>query len=114
MPVTPEQDLVVEPLGEAVDQALDRLGLVARRLERGDEFEVGMPARNQYNPIIANIGVLPAHRGNGYVDEIFAEGTRVLAADNAPRIRASTASATSRSRIPSPAPATSRSNGRST
>ena len=35
-----EQDLVVEALAEAVDQALDRLGLVARRFERGDEFEV--------------------------------------------------------------------------
>ena len=35
-----KQDLVVEPLAEAVDQALDRLGLVAGRFERGDEFEI--------------------------------------------------------------------------
>ena len=60
--------------------------------ELADGNPVGfvIPARNPYNPIIAYIGVLPAHRGNGYVDEILAEGTRVLAADNAPRIRAST------------------------
>ena len=36
-----EQDLVVEALREAVGQALDRLGLVAGGLERGDEAEVG-------------------------------------------------------------------------
>ena len=49
-----------------------------------------MPAHNGYNPIIAYIGVLPGHRGHGYVDEILAEGTRVLAANNVPRVRAST------------------------
>ena len=36
-----EQDLVLETLGEALGQRFDRLGLVARRFERGDEFEVG-------------------------------------------------------------------------
>jgi RimJ/RimL family protein N-acetyltransferase len=30
------------------------------------------------------------HRGNGYVDDILAEGTRILAGQDAPRIRAST------------------------
>jgi RimJ/RimL family protein N-acetyltransferase len=49
-----------------------------------------IPARNDYNPIIAYLGVLPQHRGRGYVDDIFAEGTRILAANHAPRIRAST------------------------
>jgi RimJ/RimL family protein N-acetyltransferase len=48
------------------------------------------PARNDYNAIMAYLGVLPAHRGHGYVDEILAEGTRVLAAEEVPRIRAST------------------------
>jgi len=36
------------------------------------------------------LGVLPSHRGNGYINEILAEGTRILAAQNVPRIRAST------------------------
>ena len=49
-----------------------------------------IPARNAYNPIIAYIGVLPAFRGKGYVDEILAEGTRILAAQGVPRIRAAT------------------------
>ncbi|MGW3909918.1 GNAT family N-acetyltransferase [Streptomyces sp. NPDC005070] len=49
-----------------------------------------VPARNSYHPIIAYIGVLPGHRGNGYIDDILAEGTRILAAEGVDRIRAST------------------------
>jgi RimJ/RimL family protein N-acetyltransferase len=48
------------------------------------------PARNNYNPIIGYLAVLPEHRGNGYIDEILAEGTRILAARDVPRIRAAT------------------------
>src|ERR1700722_3216883 len=48
------------------------------------------PARNDYNAIMAYLAVLPRRRGNGYADEILAEGTRVLAAQDVPRIRAST------------------------
>lgn len=32
----------------------------------------------------------PAHRGNGYIDEILAEGARILSAQDVPRIRAAT------------------------
>ncbi|WP_066364517.1 GNAT family N-acetyltransferase [Herbidospora mongoliensis] len=49
-----------------------------------------IPARNSYNPIIAYIGVVPAHRGKGVVGELLAEGTRILAAEDVPRIRAAT------------------------
>ena len=49
-----------------------------------------IPARNDYNPIVAYLAVLPQYRGRGYVDAILAEGTRVLAAQNASRIRAAT------------------------
>ncbi|MFJ9468166.1 GNAT family protein [Streptomyces caniferus] len=49
-----------------------------------------VPARNDYNPIIAYIAVLPSHRGNGYIDDIRADGTRILAQQHLPRIRAST------------------------
>lgn len=48
------------------------------------------PARNEYNPVIGYIAVLPEHRGNGYIDEILAEGTRILGAQDVPRIRAAT------------------------
>ncbi|WP_251060979.1 GNAT family N-acetyltransferase [Streptomyces sp. ISL-100] len=49
-----------------------------------------VPARNNYHHTIAYIGVVPAHRGHGYIDDILAEGTRVLAAQDVPRIRAAT------------------------
>jgi RimJ/RimL family protein N-acetyltransferase len=59
-------------------------------LPEGDPVGFVIPARNDYNPIIAYIAVLPWHRGHGYVDAILAEGTRVLAAQNISRIRAAT------------------------
>ncbi|MEU8056250.1 GNAT family N-acetyltransferase [Microbispora bryophytorum] len=49
-----------------------------------------IPARNEYNAMIAYIGVVPAHRGKGHVDDLLAEGTRVLAGQGVPRIRAAT------------------------
>ncbi|MGW4399188.1 GNAT family N-acetyltransferase [Amycolatopsis nivea] len=48
------------------------------------------PARNDYHPVIGYLAVLPEHRGNGYIDDILAEGTRFLAAQDVPRIRAAT------------------------
>ena len=56
----------------------------------GDPVGFVIPARNSYHPIIAYIGVLPAHRGHGYIDDLLAEGTRILAAHDVPRIRAAT------------------------
>jgi ribosomal protein S18 acetylase RimI-like enzyme len=47
-------------------------------------------ARNAYRPIIAYLGLLPAHRGRGHAEELLAEGTRVLAATGVETIRAST------------------------
>jgi RimJ/RimL family protein N-acetyltransferase len=49
-----------------------------------------IPAHNGYSPIIAYLGVLPGMRGHGYVDDLLAEGTRILAAQGVPRIRAAT------------------------
>lgn len=63
---------------------------IAELADGGAPVGFVVPARNSYNPIIAYLGVLPAHRGNGYIDEILAEGTRVLAAQDVPRIRAAT------------------------
>lgn len=59
-------------------------------LPDGEPVGFVIPAHNGYNPIIAYIGVTPAQRGKGYIDEILAEGTRVLAGQSVPRIRAST------------------------
>ncbi|WP_336216607.1 GNAT family N-acetyltransferase [Nonomuraea sp. LPB2021202275-12-8] len=59
-------------------------------LPDGEPVGVVTPARNDYNPIIGYLGVLPAHRGTGYIDDILAEGTRILIAQDVPRIRAAT------------------------
>jgi RimJ/RimL family protein N-acetyltransferase len=59
-------------------------------LPGGEPVGFVIPADNGYSPIIAYLGTVPAHRGNGYIGEILAEGTRVLAAQDVPRIRAST------------------------
>lgn len=60
--------------------------------ELGDGEPVGfvVPARNTYHAIIAYVGVLPAHRGHGYIDDLLGEGTRILADQDVPRVRAST------------------------
>ncbi|WP_406029552.1 GNAT family N-acetyltransferase [Nocardioides sp. NBC_00163] len=59
-------------------------------LEDGEPVGFVIPARNSYHAIIAYVGVLPAHRGNGYIDDLLSEGTRILADQDVPRIRAST------------------------
>ncbi|WP_260193844.1 GNAT family N-acetyltransferase [Actinophytocola gossypii] len=59
-------------------------------LPDGEPVGFVTPARNDYNPIIGYIAVLPAHRGNGHIDDLLAEGTRILATQGVPRIRAAT------------------------
>ncbi|MEV1178625.1 GNAT family N-acetyltransferase [Nonomuraea sp. NPDC049784] len=59
-------------------------------LPDGEPVGFVTPARNDYNPIIGYLAVLPTHRGNGYIDDILAEGTRILIAQDVPRIRAAT------------------------
>ena len=59
-------------------------------LPDGEPVGFVTPARNDYNAIMGYIAVLPEHRGNGYIDDLLAEGTRILAAEDVPRIRAST------------------------
>ncbi len=59
-------------------------------LPHGEPVGFVLPAHNGYNAIIAYIAVIPAHRGNGYIDDLLAEGTRILAEQDVPRIRAST------------------------
>lgn len=59
-------------------------------LPNGEPVGFVIPAHNGYNAIIAYIAVLPAHRGHGYIDGLLAEGTRVLADQDVPCIRAST------------------------
>lgn len=59
-------------------------------LPDGEPVGFVIPAHNGYNPIIAYLAVLPAHRGRGYIHDVLAAGTGLLAAQNVPRIRAAT------------------------
>jgi RimJ/RimL family protein N-acetyltransferase len=59
-------------------------------LPGGEPVGFVIPAHNGYSPIIAYLAVVPAHRGHGYIDDILAEGTRILAAADGARIRANT------------------------
>jgi RimJ/RimL family protein N-acetyltransferase len=59
-------------------------------LPDGEPVGFVIPAHNGYNPIIAYLGVVPAHRGRGYIHDVLAAGTSLLAAQNVPLIRAAT------------------------
>ena len=92
-------DLARTPAGQVAAEQYDGelLGYDSPRdwwqvatLPDGEPVGFVIPARNSYNPIIAYLGVVPAHRGHGYADDLLAEGTRILAAQDVPRIRAAT------------------------
>ncbi|SDZ41867.1 Protein N-acetyltransferase, RimJ/RimL family [Micromonospora pattaloongensis] len=59
-------------------------------LPDGEPVGFVIPAHNGYNPIIAYLAVVPAHRGHGYIHDVLAMGTSLLDAQNVPRIRAAT------------------------
>ncbi|MZD07241.1 GNAT family N-acetyltransferase [Streptomyces sp. SID5785] len=59
-------------------------------LPGGEPVGFVVPAHNGYNATIAYIAVRPAHRGHGHIDALLAEGTRVLAEQDVPRVRAAT------------------------
>ena len=44
----------------------------------GEPVGFSVPSRNSDVAVVGYIGVLPEHRGRGYIDEILAETTRVL------------------------------------
>ncbi|MGP3983395.1 GNAT family N-acetyltransferase [Streptomyces sp. KR80] len=57
----------------------------------GEVVGFGLPSRNPASPVVGYLGVLPEHRGHGYVDDILAEITRILAVEaGAEAIRADT------------------------
>jgi RimJ/RimL family protein N-acetyltransferase len=63
----------------------------AATLPDGEPVGFVISAHNGYHPIIAYLGIVPAHRGRGYVDDVLAAGTRLLAAQpGTARIRAAT------------------------
>jgi RimJ/RimL family protein N-acetyltransferase len=56
----------------------------------GELVGLVMPSRNYEVAVIGYIGVVPEHRGHGYVDDLLAEGTARLAAEGVDLIRADT------------------------
>jgi RimJ/RimL family protein N-acetyltransferase len=86
----PEQVAAEQYDGEFMAYSSPRDWWRIATLSDGQPVGFVIPAHNAYNAIIAYIGVLPDQRGKGYIDDILSEGTRVLAENNAPRIRAST------------------------
>ncbi|ONI71415.1 GNAT family N-acetyltransferase [Kribbella sp. ALI-6-A] len=58
--------------------------------EAGDLVGFIVPSANNGGPVIGYVGVLPEQRGHGYVDDLLAEGTHLLAETGAEQIRADT------------------------
>ena len=49
-----------------------------------------LPNRNTYGAVVGYLGVVPAMRGRGYIDDLVAETTRFHAGRGEPRIMATT------------------------
>jgi RimJ/RimL family protein N-acetyltransferase len=47
----------------------------------GEHVGFGVPSRNSQVPVVGYLGVLPEHRGHGYIDDVLAEVTRILATE---------------------------------
>jgi len=88
--MTPGQAAQEQYHGELERYASPREWWRVATLPDGEPIGFVIPAHNGYNPIIAYLGVVPAHRGQGYINDVLAAGTGLLAAQNVPRIRAST------------------------
>lgn len=88
--MSPEDAAAGHYSGELARYTSPRAWWQIAELPGGEPVGFVIPAHNGYYPIIAYLGVVPKHRGNGYIGEILAEGTRILAAQDVPRIRAST------------------------
>jgi RimJ/RimL family protein N-acetyltransferase len=56
----------------------------------GELVGCALPSANANGPVVGYLGVVPEQRGRGYVDDLLAEITAILAADGAQRIMADT------------------------
>ncbi|MFI6737464.1 GNAT family N-acetyltransferase [Nonomuraea sp. NPDC050451] len=56
----------------------------------GDLVGVALPSANDGGPVVGYLGVMPEHRGHGYVDDLLGEITRVHAEHGVQQIRADT------------------------
>jgi GNAT superfamily N-acetyltransferase len=79
---TMRADVAARGLDAAVRSFVDQLAepVSLWRLGYLDDECVGVvaPGNGPFGPDIGYVGVLPAHRGHGYADELLTEGTRLL------------------------------------
>jgi RimJ/RimL family protein N-acetyltransferase len=58
--------------------------------EQGELAGIALPSANDAGPVVGYLGVVPGHRGRGYVDDLLAEITRFHAGRGVQRITADT------------------------
>ncbi|NRQ33541.1 GNAT family N-acetyltransferase [Nonomuraea sp. NN258] len=87
----------MEPLEQAREDVADNRAMPGDRswwrlafTQDGDLVGVALPSANSAGPVVGYIGVVPEHRGRGYVDELLAEITRFHAERGVQRIAADT------------------------
>lgn len=76
--------------GELARQVSPRANWRVATTPAGEVVGFVTPGCNHYNPVIGYLAVLPAHRGQGHVDDILNEGVRVLGAQRVDHVRAAT------------------------
>ncbi|KAB8194488.1 GNAT family N-acetyltransferase [Nonomuraea phyllanthi] len=89
--------LTMDPVEQAREDVRDYASMRGERswwrlayTPGGDLAGVALPSANDGGPVVGYLGVVPEHRGHGYVDDLLGEITRFLAARGVKRIRADT------------------------
>ncbi|MEU5865962.1 GNAT family N-acetyltransferase [Nonomuraea sp. NPDC047529] len=89
--------MTMDPVEQAREDVRDNRSMRGERSwwrlaydKSGDLVGVALPSANDAGPVVGYLGVVPAHRGRGYVDELLGEITRFHAERGVPGIMADT------------------------
>ncbi|MGV9378596.1 GNAT family N-acetyltransferase [Nonomuraea sp. NPDC003707] len=89
--------VTMDPLEQAREDVRDNRSMRGDRSwwrlaydKSGDLVGVALPSANDGGPVVGYLGVVPEHRGHGYVDDLLGEITRVHAERGVQRILADT------------------------
>ena len=88
--MTPREAATKHFYGELAQQISPRDNWRVATNHTGDTVGFVTPGHNHYHPVIGYLAVLPEHRGKGYIHDLLATGTRVLADQGVNHIRAAT------------------------
>ncbi|MEV4018111.1 GNAT family N-acetyltransferase [Nonomuraea angiospora] len=87
----------MDPLEQAREDVRDNRSMPGDRSwwrlaydKSGDLVGVALPSANNGGPVVGYLGVVPEHRGHGYVDDLLGEITRSHAERGVQRIQADT------------------------